>query len=86
MATRDHRLAEFNKGPPPPNNLLQVLTEDHSGTYVLPFPCERGTALGITQKCKGRRGEDSRLAKSAPHTIAISSNQFIEVWERTPCE
>jgi hypothetical protein len=40
MATRDHRLAEFSHGPPPPNKLLQVLAEDHSGTYVLPFPCE----------------------------------------------
>jgi hypothetical protein len=40
MATRHHRLAEFNQGPPPPNKLLQVLAEDHSGTYVLPFPCE----------------------------------------------
>jgi hypothetical protein len=45
MATRDYRLAEFNQGPPPPNKFFQVLAEDHSGTYVLPFLCEwRGGA------------------------------------------
>jgi hypothetical protein len=40
MATRDYRLAEFNQGPPPPNQSLQLLCEDHNGTYLLPFRCE----------------------------------------------
>jgi hypothetical protein len=40
MATRDHRLSDFNQGPPPPNKPFEVLAEDHSGTYVLPFLCE----------------------------------------------
>jgi hypothetical protein len=40
MATRDYRLAEFSQDQPPPNKLLQVLAEDHSGTYVLPFACQ----------------------------------------------
>ena len=40
MATRDYRLAAFNQGPPPPDQLLQVLCEDHNGTYLLPFRCE----------------------------------------------
>jgi hypothetical protein len=40
MATRERRLAEFNgEGEPPPDQLVQVLCEDHSGTYQLPFPC-----------------------------------------------
>jgi hypothetical protein len=40
MATRDRRLAEFNgEGEPPPDQPVQVLCEDHSGTYQLPFPC-----------------------------------------------
>ena len=40
MATRDRRLAEFNgEGEPPPDQPVQVLCEDHSGTYVLPYPC-----------------------------------------------
>jgi hypothetical protein len=40
MATRDHRLAEFNNGAPPPGQQVQLLAEDHNGTYLLPFPCE----------------------------------------------
>ena len=38
MATRAQRLAEFNgDGDPPPNEPVQVLCEDKSGTYQLPF-------------------------------------------------
>ena len=40
MATRDHRLAEFNKDSPPSGEPLQLLCEDHIGTYLLPFCCE----------------------------------------------
>jgi hypothetical protein len=40
MVTRERRLAEFNgNGEPPPDQPVQVLCEDHSGTYQLPFPC-----------------------------------------------
>jgi hypothetical protein len=41
MATREKRLAEFNgQGDPGPEQPVQVLCEDHSGTYQLPFPCQ----------------------------------------------
>jgi hypothetical protein len=41
MATRERRLAEFNgEGDPAPDQVVQVLCEDHSGTYQLPFPCK----------------------------------------------
>jgi hypothetical protein len=40
MATRDHRIAEFDNGPPPSGQSLQLLCEDHNGTYLLPFRCE----------------------------------------------
>ena len=40
MATRDYRLAEFSQGVPPAGRQLQVLCEDHNGTYLLPFKCE----------------------------------------------
>jgi len=40
MATRDYRLSEFNNGPPPSGQPLQLLAEDHNGTYLLPFACE----------------------------------------------
>jgi hypothetical protein len=40
MATREKRLAEFNgAGEPPADQPVQVLCEDHSGTYQLPFAC-----------------------------------------------
>ena len=40
MATRERRIAEFNgHGEPPPDQPVQVLCEDHSGTYQLPFAC-----------------------------------------------
>jgi hypothetical protein len=40
MATRERRLAEFNGlGNPPPDQPVEVLCEDHSGTYLLPFAC-----------------------------------------------
>jgi hypothetical protein len=59
MATRERRLAEFNgEGEPPQGMPLEVLCEDHSGTYQLPFACtftegrwqndEAGTAVEAT--------------------------------------
>jgi hypothetical protein len=40
MATREKRLAQFDgSGAPPPNQPVEVLCEDHSGTYQLPFVC-----------------------------------------------
>jgi hypothetical protein len=39
MATRQHRLSEFDQGLPPSNRPLEPLCEDHSGTYLLPYPC-----------------------------------------------
>ena len=42
MATRERRLAEFDgNGEPPPDQPVEVLCEDHSGTYKLPFACRR---------------------------------------------
>jgi len=39
-ATRERRLAEFDgHGNPPSDQPVQLLCEDHSGTYQLPFPC-----------------------------------------------
>ena len=40
MATREYRLAEFSQEAPPPGRSLQLLCEDKSGTYLLPFSCE----------------------------------------------
>ncbi|MBR1123034.1 hypothetical protein JQ628_16020 [Bradyrhizobium lablabi] len=40
MATREKRLAQFDgNGAPPADLPVEVLCEDHSGTYQLPFAC-----------------------------------------------
>ncbi|WP_044539532.1 hypothetical protein [Bradyrhizobium sp. LTSP885] len=54
MATREKRLAQFDgNGEPSPNQRVEVLCEDHSGTYQLPFACRfvdgqwRNDATGV---------------------------------------
>ena len=40
MVTRQERLNDFDSdGQPPTGELMELLCEDHNGTYVLPFPC-----------------------------------------------
>jgi hypothetical protein len=40
MATRQQRLDAFvHEGEPPADRRLELLCEDHVGTYVLPFLC-----------------------------------------------
>jgi len=42
MATRQQRLDEFDgDGEPPVGEPIELLCEDHCGTYVVPFPCHR---------------------------------------------
>ena len=49
MATREKRLAQFDgSGEPPPDLPVEVLCEDHSGTYQLPFACRWSRADGTT--------------------------------------
>ena len=40
MATRERRLAEFDsEEPPPEGRKMELLCQDNSGTYLLPFLC-----------------------------------------------
>jgi hypothetical protein len=39
MIQKYDRIAHFQQGKPPSETQLQVLCEDSSGTYVLPFNC-----------------------------------------------
>ena len=41
MASRQERLGEFSEAMPPLRKPVQLLCEDHCGTYVAPFVCER---------------------------------------------
>jgi hypothetical protein len=41
MATRQERIDAFtHAGVPPAEEPLELLCEDHVGTYVIPFPCQ----------------------------------------------
>jgi len=48
MTTREHRISEFNSGEPPTSEAVEILCEDHCGTYVPPFACrwKNGTWVG----------------------------------------
>jgi hypothetical protein len=37
MVTRQARIDAFNEGVPPTDQSLELLCEDHVGTYVIPF-------------------------------------------------
>jgi hypothetical protein len=41
MATRQERIDAFiHEGAPPANQPVELLCEDHVGTYVIPFLCQ----------------------------------------------
>ena len=66
MATREKRLAQFDgSGAPPPDQPVEVLCEDHSGTYQLPFACRSSTANGAMTIRRRGRGNGDRLAAAA---------------------
>jgi len=51
MATRAGRLAEFTTDQEPQSGLeIELLCEDHNGTYVLPFPCQREGQAWVNAK------------------------------------
>jgi hypothetical protein len=52
MATRQQRIDDFQGGEPPAGAAVELLCEDHIGTYVIPFPCHwvDGAWLGISSR------------------------------------
>jgi len=51
MATRAGRLAEFTTDwEPQAASDIELLCEDHNGTYVLPFPCHRQGGVWFNSK------------------------------------
>ena len=57
MATRQQRIDEFtHDGAPPADQPLEILCEDHVGTYLVPFPC-RWTGDNWTNADSGERIE-----------------------------
>jgi hypothetical protein len=54
MVTRERRLAEFDGlGAPPPDQAVEVLCEDHSGTYKLPFACRFSAGQWLNDESGG---------------------------------
>ena len=54
MATRQERIDEFDhEGSPPTDESLEILCEDHVGTYIVPFRCQ--WTDGAWQNAKTRR-------------------------------
>jgi hypothetical protein len=52
MATYEYRISEFNQGEPPAEAMLQLLCEDHNGTYTLPFACIRVAGRWLNAKSR----------------------------------
>jgi hypothetical protein len=50
MVSRQQRMDDFDLGEPPAGEPIELLCEDHNGTYTLPFPCRwaDGAWHGIT--------------------------------------
>ena len=74
MATRQQRIDEFtHDGASPADQPLEILCEDHVGTYLVPFPC-RWTDGDWTNADTGERIEaavigwrtSARRARSGP--------------------
>lgn len=68
MATLAERLAEFTTDQEPHlDSDVELLCQDHNGTYVLPFPCHRtegawlntGTGEGVQVEVIGWRAWES---------------------------
>jgi hypothetical protein len=54
MVTRQNRLDEFRRDAPPSKQAVELLCEEHNGTYALPFSCKwvdgvwRNSITGVT--------------------------------------
>jgi hypothetical protein len=55
LVTRQERIDDFIQEGSPPNDVpLQILCEDHVGTYVIPFPCPWRAAIWESAKTSRR--------------------------------
>ena len=84
MATRQQRLDAFvHEGEPPADGPVELLCEDHVGTYVVPFPCQWSSGdwknvetgeriaakvIGWRARVDGRREEASSSSQQHPTT------------------
>jgi len=73
MTTRQQRLDGFtHKGEPPADRALELLCEDHVGTYVVPFAC-RWSGGDWTNAETGARIEATVIGWRARKDVAHES-------------
>jgi hypothetical protein len=73
LATRAARLDEFiTDAVPEPDMLVELLCEDHVGTYLLPFLC-RSTAEGFQNEQTGEAITGSVVGWRAPKAVSPDS-------------
>jgi hypothetical protein len=80
-----NRLDEFNHGQPPPGKALQVLCEDHNGTYLLPFKCEYRSGAWYNAEKKSAQAVEAKspgdLGEGSPYgavSFALGGHRFGE--------
>ena len=85
MATRERRLAEFNgNGEPPPDQPVQVLCEDHSGTYQLPFACRFIDGAWRNNDSGAIRSHSVPELKTGSLAVALWHSDQVQGRTRTP--
>ena len=68
MVTRQQRLDEFDgSGDPPAGEAIELLCEDHCGSYLVPFPCHWADGAWRSLK-SGQAIEATIIGWRRPHT------------------
>jgi hypothetical protein len=71
VATRVERIAHFHQGEPPAEVPLELLCEDGSGTYLLPFNCQWSD------------GSYRKLGSEKPLTAKVVGWKIAPQWRKT---
>ena len=75
MVTRQERIDAFtHQGVPPANQPLEVLCQDHVGTYVIPFLCR--SSSGQCGYQQANRSYSRRLARALTGLDAAKSAEL----------
>ena len=77
MVTRLERISDFiHEGTPPIDRPLQILCEDHNGTYLIPFLCRWRD--GVWQDAKtNRRIEAAVVGWRVPNKTSAKSQDAL---------
>jgi hypothetical protein len=70
MVTRQARIDAFHEGVPPTDQSLELLCEDHIGTYVIPFLC----------RWRGGAWQSAETGKPIEATLVLDAVVGVFVW------